>query len=459
MLLKSLILFTLTFTGLISFAASNEEACIANAKNIVNKIECLEKVSVVSATMSAEGLVIETKFEQPMDHANPGINTFGQRVVIIHRDENEPMLLQTSGYSIFGVRLAHIARIFQTNQIQVEHRYFEESIPKNPDWSFLNIKESADDFHNITVAFKKIYPKPWINTGASKGGMTSVYHRYFYPNDLVGTVADVAPLSFSTSDQRYNTFLENVGSTKYEKCRSDLKELQITMLKNAKKFVPNISGNYDFVGSAALAFEHSIIEAPFYFWQYGKPSECGNLPSKNNLYDVYNFFQEIADVSGYTNEEIIPFMAYFYQSATQLGGPGNITAHLEELRQFEFSVNQYTPKDVALNYSNSDMRKVRDWALNNADEVMYIYGEFDPWTAGEFPVSTSGKNTYKFYVPAGNHGANFTQLIGKDKSNAMSIISKWLGKTARKSSKGLSDEVFSKSLDQIEFSVRKKNRL
>jgi hypothetical protein len=40
----------------------------------------------------------------------------------------------------------------------------------------------------------------WVNTGASKGGMTSVYHRRFFPNDLDANVAYVAPLSYSQED-------------------------------------------------------------------------------------------------------------------------------------------------------------------------------------------------------------------------------------------------------------------
>ena len=85
----------------------------------------------------------------------------------------------------------------------------------------------------------------------------------------------------------------------------------------------------------------------------------------------------------------------YYQSATELGGPDNVTYHLEELRNFDFSINQYTPIGVEVNYSNQSMRKIRDWALNDADNIMYVYGEFDPWTAAEFPVSQTGKNTPK----------------------------------------------------------------
>jgi hypothetical protein len=448
-----LLLITFSF----SHAFASEEACIETKNTIVEKIECLDNVTVEKHSRTMRGLTqIEMTYTQPMDHNFPGDNLFEQKIVLIHRDISEPMLLQTSGYSIFGVRLAHIARVFETNQLQIEHRYFEKSIPSNPDWSKLNIKQSADDFHAITKSFKKIYKKNWVNTGASKGGMTSVYHRYFYPDDLVGTVADVAPLSFSRNDQRYNTFLENVGGDQYKSCRDGFKKMQKTLLENRELFVPRILGEFTQLGSAAVAYEHSVLEAPFFFWQYGKPSACKSIPASATPEEMFSYFQTLADVDDYSDAKVKRFMPYYFQAATQLGSPAVITEHLEELRHFEFDISQYTPIGVEIPYSNKAMRDVREWALNTADEVIYVYGAFDPWTAAEFPVSTSGKNTYKFMVPAGNHGANFTKLTGQAYIEATSIIGKWLGKELPSTAKGLD---MSPALEDIEFDIRKSIRL
>jgi len=436
-----------------SLTFASEDSCLAAKKNIIDKIECLNDVSIISNTINKTGkIVIDMLIDQPMDHDDLSGTHFKQRIVLIHENIDEPMLLQTSGYSIFKIKQAYIARVFETNQIQIEHRYFANSIPSNPDWSYLNIRQSAADFHKVTAIFKKIYKKAWVNTGASKGGMTSTYHRYFYPNDVVGTVADVAPLSFSTSDQRYITFIENIGGDEYKLCRDSLKEMQQTLLINRDLFLPNISGDFTQIGGKEVAFEHYVIEAIFYFWQYGKPTTCKQLPDVNNVPAVYAFFQKLTKISRDKDTNIHRFMAYFYQSATELGGPDNVTAHLEELRYFEFSVGQYTPHNIEIPYSNASMREIKLWALNDADEVMYIYGAFDPWTAGEYPVSISGKNTYKFYIPAGNHSANFTQLKGDDKKEAISILTKWLGKAPAmvKKSRDLSP-----SLEQIEFLERK----
>ena len=66
--------------------------------------------------------------------------------------------------------------------------------------------------HRIVEALKPIYGEAWINTGYSKGGMTAVYHRRFYPDDVDATVAIAAPFKFSTSDERYPEFLLTIGT-------------------------------------------------------------------------------------------------------------------------------------------------------------------------------------------------------------------------------------------------------
>lgn len=167
------------------------QQCLSRASDIVEKLACLDGVKAKEVTpgngIPAGVRQFELRFTQPVDHNSRQNGTFEQRVVLLHRSESEPMVLQTSGYSIFGIREAAITRMFATNQIQVEHRYFRDSRPSANDrgyWGHLDIEQSARDFHAITVALKKIYPARWVNTGASKGGMTSVFHRWFFPGIL-----------------------------------------------------------------------------------------------------------------------------------------------------------------------------------------------------------------------------------------------------------------------------------
>lgn len=468
----SLLISTLLFIQISSAtqvdAGGPEESCIKSKSDILDKLNCLNGFTATEVTSPTSGVrQFELTVSQPVDHSSPTSDSFLQRVALLHRGENEPVVLQTSGYSIFAVRDTHLSRLFKTNQIQIEHRYFSNSKPTVLDWTHLNIKQSADDFHRITVSLKKIYAQPWVNTGASKGGMTSVYHRRFYPDDVVGTVADVAPLSYTRNDQRYIEFLNNVGGAAYEECRKQFKSVQYDVLKNRNEFLPKINGQFQQLGDKNVAFEHAVIESAFYFWQYGNPDDsatgCATLPTLLTLDQKFNFISSLASLADYEDSSIEQFMPYYYQAATQLGSPDTPTAHLETLRLFEFKIDQYTPKGIPLHYSNAAMVDVEKWLKTDADQIIFVYGEFDPWTAGEMPVSETGKFVRKYYAPKANHGAKFVLLNPSDKNDVIQVLSQWFQKApaapvdALKLKKGSS--FYRETLDDIELSARKKFKL
>jgi hypothetical protein len=131
---------------------------------------------------------------QPADHRRPSAGTFQQRLTLLHRGTDRPTVLHTTGYGVpASIFRAEPTRLIDGNQISVEQRFFTPSRPEPADWSDLTIWQAATDHHRIVRALASLYPANWISTGASKGGMTSIYHRRFYPADVDGTVAYVAP--------------------------------------------------------------------------------------------------------------------------------------------------------------------------------------------------------------------------------------------------------------------------
>src|SRR5215203_3998029 len=120
------------------------------------------------------------EYEQPVDHQNPAGAKFTQRFSLLHRDYAAPVIAQNSGYNLSTAgRRSQPAIIVNGNQLSMEHRYFVPSRPEPADWSKLTIAQAAADQHRITQAFKaRIYrDNKWLTTGASKGGMTSLFHR------------------------------------------------------------------------------------------------------------------------------------------------------------------------------------------------------------------------------------------------------------------------------------------
>src|SRR6185503_19153486 len=168
------------------------------------------------------------------------------------------------------------------NQIDVEQRFFEPSRPDPADWSFLTIEQAAADHHRIVAALRPIYCGKWVSTGSSKGGMTSIYHRRFYPDDVDATVAYVAPISFGAPDDRYHPFFDTVGSAS---CRRKLRTYQRELLSRRAAMLSRMQDEADqngltFDRSSGIegAFEDAVIEFSWGFWQYRGPSLCASIP-------------------------------------------------------------------------------------------------------------------------------------------------------------------------------------
>ncbi len=210
--------------------------------------------------------------DQPVDHAAPAGSRFEQRLTLLHRDDRAPTVLATTGYGLFGFadasRDVELSELLGANLVVVEHRFFEASTPQPPTWQHLTIKQSADDFHQVVGALKPLYPGKWVGTGISKGGMTSVYHRRFYPGDVDATVAYVAPQSYGVDDPRYAAFIDQQGD---QACRDRLLAVRRAALSRRAELVPLMVA----AGQAAevtfttldpdLVFEHNVIESSFFF--------------------------------------------------------------------------------------------------------------------------------------------------------------------------------------------------
>src|SRR5262249_56309184 len=107
------------------------------------------------------------------------------------------------------------------------------------DWSKLTIWQAAADDHCIVRAFRQIYPGRWIGTGGSKGGMAAVYHRRFFPDDVDGTAAYVAPLSLAENDARY---VDAVETGDHPQCRQALRDFRRRALSRHDQLVAGLAG-------------------------------------------------------------------------------------------------------------------------------------------------------------------------------------------------------------------------
>ncbi len=372
-------------------------------------------------------------FDQPADHKNPNGQHFTQRVLLHHRDASAPMILASTGYYLWlpSQYLEEPAELLQANQLIVEHRYFYPSRPDPADWSLLNVEQAAADHHRVVEAFKPIYGAKWVSTGVSKGGMTSVYHRRFYPSDVDGTVAYVAPHSVAVEDSRYVDFLNQVGDAA---CRQQLKDFQREVLLRRPEMLARLDDQaamygltFDIIGLDP-SLESTVISLAFSFWQYQGAHRCKDIPGMAATDDeVWAFLDDVGLPIFSADPYVLGFEPYYWQAYSQLGAPAIDTTHLDDLLIYDFDTIDDLPSiPEEPVYDPAPMLEVSAWLKASGEQIMFVYGETDPWTAGEFDI-TGAPDAKKFVMPAGNHSAVITGLVPSDRVTALNTLQDWTG--------------------------------
>ena len=266
--------------------------------------------------------------KQPIDHSDSSKGFFRQKVYLSHRSFEKPTVLVTAGYDVNKNRKSELTELLESNQILVEHRYFGESIPDSLDYKFLNLKQATADLHKIRGLFSSLYSNKWISTGVSKGGATTIFYRYFYPNDIDVSVPYVAPINKSYEEQRIYNFLDTIGT---DKCRKKIKDFQIKVLENREKIVPLLKFyslgarvDYSYL-SLSEAFEYAVLEYPFSFWQWGH--DCNKIPTKTaSIEEIAKHFIAVSNISFFSDNTIRQLSSHYYQSATEMGYYGYETS-------------------------------------------------------------------------------------------------------------------------------------
>ncbi|PRX97205.1 S28 family serine protease [Allonocardiopsis opalescens] len=402
--------------------------------------EALPGLTVVSAEPAPGGahIFLTLSFTQRVDHTDPSAGTFEQRLTVLHRGFDRPTVLHTTGYGLVERPFRDEPTVMlDGNQVHTEQRFFSPSRPDPADWSDLDIWQAATDHHRIVAAIDDLYEGAWISTGASKGGMTSVYHRRFYPGDVDGTVAYVAPNDVhDRHDAAYLDFFETVGTD--PACQESLAALQHEALERRGELLERYEAaaaaeGWTFtqtLGSADRALEMLILDTPWAFWQYQEESACAAVPAADASTDeIYAFLDEISGFAFYTDQGTIPYIPYYYQAGTQLGSPSVPTGHVEELLRYPglFGPRSYVPREIPMRFDHRAMPDIDRWVRTQGSELLFVNGEFDPWAAEPFRLGHRTRDSLSLEVPRGNHGADIAQLPAADRERAGEALLRWAG--------------------------------
>ncbi|MGW0467437.1 aminopeptidase [Streptomyces sp. NPDC003027] len=427
-------------TGTFGGASADRPSATANSTDIKDRILAIPGMSLIEEKPYAGYRFFVLEYTQPVDHRRPSAGTFKQRLSLLHKDTSRPTVFHTSGYGLStNPSRREPTRIIDGNQVSMEYRYFTPSRPQPADWSKLDIWQAASDQHRIFTALKGVYGKKWLSTGASKGGMTATYYERFYPRDMDGVVAYVAPNDVvNKEDSAYDRFFETVGT---KECRDRLNAMQREALirreplqKKYQEWAASEGATFRTVGSLDKAYEAVVLDFVWGFWQYYGEDVCGSVPDARTASDdeVYETIDAYSGWSFYTDQGLAPYTPYFYQAATELGSPSIRQPHLEGLSRYGYQpARNFVPREIPMKFKPWVMRDVDDWVRKNAHQMLFVNGGNDPWSAEPFRLGKGARDSYVYTAPGANHGANVEALVEDERAKATARILAWAGVDAQ----------------------------
>ena len=425
---KLYILSILIFVTLLTVAQTLDLEAFLKSQPQIKSVEKIEGNKFFNATY-------KIMVEQPIDHSDLTKGNFQQLVFVADKGKENPVLLITEGYGAGYAAnkryLNELSPMLNSNQICIEHRYFGESWPVPINWDYLTVANAAADHHKITELFKQFYSGKWINSGISKGGQTAIYHRSLYPNDVDVSVAYVCPLNFGVEDGRHEPFLRDVSGT--PEIRKQIEEFQLAILKNREFIIPKLKEyssqkKYTYRISIDEVLDYCVLEYPFALWQWGRFVD--EIPSANTEIDeLFNHLIKVSEPSYFAVEGMERNKSFFVQAARELGYYGYDTKPFKKYLSIKTSKDYlskiFLPDDLKIKYKKSTAKKVRRFIKNTDSEILFIYGEFDPWSASAFEVPEKD-NFLKIVKPGGSHSSRINNLPKNQKEQVKFTLEKWL---------------------------------
>lgn len=427
--MKRRILFPLFLLFVAAFQLNAQE----EKSEFLKSMEAIEGVEVVGATRFRGQFTeaYELKFTQPVDHNYPTGVTFTQRMFIGHVAYDSPMVLSTAGYQARGLGNAEPAQLLMANMIRVEHRYFGESVPDPLVWDNLTVWQAATDHHRIVQAFKKLYKGKWVSTGHSKDGQTAIMFKAIYPDDIDVAIPYVAPLNLSKTDPRIYEFLANVGT---EDEREKVYEYQIAMFEKKDEIMPLIkqqaeAGNMMFTMGIERCFDLAVLEFPFAMWQYGQVKPL-NLPGMEAApAELLKPFNQVNALFYFSERGIVGFLPHYYQAMNEMGYYGYdvkpFQKYLPDTTDITWDFT-LTPYGIDTTFNPNTLKYMHDFVQNRGDQMLYIYGEYDTWTATGVTKITGPADALVMIQPGGYHGARITAFPEEQQEKIYATLSRWL---------------------------------
>lgn len=408
---------------------------LAQTSDLPQKLKALYGIKSVEPIKSEQYAdKYEVFIEQPLDYADTTLGKFSQRFFVSHVGYDRPTVIVTEGYSAdYAANPRYreeLSKLLNANLVFVEHRYFSKSTPANADWKYLTAEASANDLHRINRALRSLYPGKWISTGISKGGQTTLLYRAYFPNDVDISVPYVAPLNFREHDGRHEPFLRHCVGTKED--RKKIQDFQIEVLKRRASLMPMFEKlcndeKLEFNASLNEIYDYSVLEYSFSLWQWGTPIK--SIPAldapDSTIFKHFiaishpNYFQKISSTT-----------SFFVQAAKELGYYGYDVRPFKKYLTIKNSKGYLrklmVPEGSAPKYSDKLAEKCQKFLNQNDPKMIFIYGQWDPWSAVAVSYKGKKENLCRYFQPEGSHRARIATLPEPVKKEVIAKIERWL---------------------------------
>jgi hypothetical protein len=88
----------------------------------------------------------------------------------------------------------------------------------------------------------------------------------------------------------------------------------------------------------------------------------------------------------------------------------------------------FAPQDADLTFDPTFMEDIKKWLLIHGNNIIYIYGENDPWSAPHLEY-LGATNAKIFWVKNGNHYSFIQTLSEAQRDEVLATLAVWLGVT------------------------------
>jgi hypothetical protein len=203
-----------------------------------------------------------------------------------------------------------------------------------------------------------------------------------------------------------------------------------------QRLTPIVGAGYE-----SLYLEYYTESMDWGFWQAYGVTYCNQVPPAGASDDEFWAFWSGFTGLGFAGPppppgpgEEMSFGALYYEWLTEQGFAlqinGDVLPNLTEplaLETMEDGFVQSFPGVTLPPYDGTVTLATRAWVRDTAEDVVLIYGDYDPWSGGamETPAhATSGR----FFVPNATHGAQIGALVPAEEAAAIALITPMFGR-------------------------------